>query len=151
VVGVVLEHLGVAAVGAADQQHDVGPALAQGVERGVREAVVTDVHDLAAARQRDPPTRLGGHQLLVADDRDPQATARRRARQHLRTGRAGVDAAQLGQAGVPAVEDVGVDRGRVVGGGEQLTGAGVDQRGLGERGPEVHAGDQLAHARGTAG
>ncbi len=133
------QHLGVAAVGAADQEHHVGPAGPQVAEAVAGQAAAGDVHDAAAARERDATAGLGGDQGLVADHRDPQPSAGRRAGQHLGVRGPGVDRGQLGQAGVPAVEHVGVDRGAVVGARQQLTGLHVDQRGLGEGRPEVHA------------
>ena len=71
-----------------------------------------DRDHLAAAGQGDPATGLGGHELLVADDRDPQATAGAGAGQHLGGRRAGVLPDERRQAGVVPVEDVGVDRRR---------------------------------------
>ena len=98
--------LGVAAVGAAGEQHDVGLGLVQGlaVEAAVRHR--EHGHDLAAARQRDPAPGLGGDELLVADHRDPQAAAGAGAGEHVGVAGGGVLLGQGGQAGVVPVEDV---------------------------------------------
>ena len=148
------QHLGVAAVGAAGQQHHVrlarphheGPGDPPRADDGHAD----DRDHLAAAGERDPAAGLGGDQLLVADDRDPQAAAGARAGQHLRVRGARVRRDQLGQARVVPVEDVGVDRGRVGGRGDDAPAAEVDQRGLGEGRAEVDA-DDLRDGGVTAG
>ncbi len=115
------EHdLGVAAVGAAGQQHHVGLAGAHlpgpAVVGTTRHA--DDVDDLAAAGQRDPASGLGGDQLLVADHGDPEPSPGAGAGQHRRVRGAGVLPGQRGQARVVPVEHVGVDRGAVRGRGD---------------------------------
>ena len=146
-VGVALEHLGVAAVGAADQQHDVGLRGPQVGELAGVEPAGEHQHDLAAAGQRDPTPRLGGDQLLVADHRDPQAAAGAGAGEHVGVGWRRVLLGQRAQAGVVPVEHVTMPRlvregGRVARGGEQVTGVEVDQGRLGEGGAEVDADDR---------
>ena len=80
---VVQQHLPVAAVGAADQQHHIRAGGAQCGTSGGVEPAGRHVHDLAPADSADPVPGLGGDQPLVADDGQPQAAAGRRAGQHL--------------------------------------------------------------------
>ena len=143
------QHLGVAAVGPADQQDHVGAAAGELLQRRRGESATGDVHHPAAARQRDPAPRLRGDQLLVAHHADPQAPARGRAGEHPRPPRLRLHRAQLLETGVPAVEHVGVDRRPVARGRDQLPGPHLDQRRLRERRPEVDAGDQ--HGDASAG
>ena len=139
------QRLGVAAVGASDQQHHVGPAGEQSRQRVGVGGQGDHVHHLAAARQRDPASGLGRDQLLVADHGDPEPAAGRRARQHLRAVDLGMVRSQRAQARVVPVEDVGVDRGAVRGGAEQGARPGVDEGCLGERRPEVDAQHRVNH------
>ena len=64
------QDLGVATVGAPDQQDDVGLGARSAAQV---DRVVGHVHDTTSARQRDPTAGLGGDELLVADDGDPQS------------------------------------------------------------------------------
>ena len=60
-----------------------GSGLGQVGVAAVVEAAGEHGHDLATAGQRDPSTGLGRDELLVADDRDPQAAAGAGAGEHL--------------------------------------------------------------------
>ena len=99
-----------------------------------------DVHDAGPGRQTHPVAGLGRHDPFVADDREPEPAAGTGAGQRRRC-----PGAQLGPDRVHAVHDVGAESGGVGGGAEQRTVGEVDERGLGERGPDVDA-DHLAAA-----
>jgi hypothetical protein len=106
---VVQQHFGVAAVGATDQQHQVGPAVAQRPHLGSGEWTRGDVGHPGTGAQPDAVTRLGGDVALVSHDGEPQPAAGARAGQHL------VDRTvvpQLVPQGAVAVEDVRLDRRR---------------------------------------
>jgi hypothetical protein len=133
---------GVAAVGPAGQQHDVGLAGRDAGE--VVPAARREHRDhLPAAGQGHPASGLGGHQLLVAHHGDPQSATRARARQRRGIRRPWILLEQPLQARVVPVEDVGVDRRAVLRGGHDATLGKVDQRRLGERRAEVDADDRL--------
>ena len=146
------QHLGVAAVGAADEQHDVrrGWRAARAGRRG--QAAAGDVHDPAAAGQRDPAAGLGGDQLLVADDGDPQPAAGRRAGQHLArrppAGRPPASSAR--QASQPSRTSVSIGGPVARPWPTQLPVVDVDQRRLGERRAEVDAGDRARRRAGLS-
>ena len=131
VVGGSEQRVGVAAVGAARQQHHVRPGRPRegGVGVPVRRTtrLGDDPDDLAAAGQGNSSAGLGGDQLLVADHGDAQSAARAGAGEHVRVGRPSVLVDQRGQAGVVPVEHVGADRGRVLGRGHDPPVGQVDQ------------------------
>ena len=77
------QHFRVAAVGAADEQHDVGPAARSAATSARGQRPGGDVDDLGAGRQADPVPGLGRHLALVADDGEPQPAAGAGAGQHL--------------------------------------------------------------------
>ena len=114
--GVVPQDLGVAAVGATDQQHDVGSGREQRVQVVVAHRAGRDVHDPGPGRETHPVAGLGRHDPFVADDREPEPAAGTRAGQRRRR-----PGAQLGPDRVHAVHDVGAERGGVGGGAEQRT------------------------------
>ncbi len=130
--GVVQQDGLVAAVRAADQQDQVGRGRPQcfHVDRAG-----ADVHDLGSGGQRDPVAGLRAHDAFLADDREPEATTRRRAGQDLAVTHGlpeCVDAAQhLGRCG------------RVLSGPDQLALLG-EERGLGPGGTDVEAEDHGA-------
>ena len=66
------KHICVAAVGAADQEHHVGPGRAHRGDVGRRQLTGGDVDDLGPGREPDPVTGLGGDRALVADDGEAQ-------------------------------------------------------------------------------
>ena len=102
----------VATVGATRQQHDVRPRRRCQLEVGRVVGGPAEHRDhLAAAGERHPAAGLRGDQLLVADDRDPQATSGRGAREHLGVGRDRMRSSELGAAGVEAVEHVALPSG----------------------------------------
>ena len=137
------DHLGVAAVGPARQQHHVRPGRVPQAapERCVRHTTRCgdDLDHAAAAGERDPAAGLGGDQLLVADHGDPQATSGAGAGEHLGVVGPGILLAEGGQAGVVPVEHVGLDRRRVRRLGHDPALGQVDQGRLGEGGAEVDA------------
>ena len=117
-----------------------------GVARQRRRPTTCD--DLAAAGQRDPAAGLGGDQLLVADDGDPQPAAGAGAGQHLGVGRPGVGVGQLGRGRrrTRRARRCSIVVGWL-GRGDEPRRAEVDQRGLGERRAEVDAQTDAATAR----
>ena len=141
--GRVDDHLGVAAVRPARQQHHVrsGRVPQAAPERCVRHTTRSgdDLDHPATAGEGDPAAGLGGDELLVADHGDPQPPARGRAGQHLGVVGPRVLLAQRGEARVVPVEDVGPDRRRVRRLGHDPALGQVDQRRLGEGGAEVDA------------
>ena len=125
-VGVALEHLRVAAVGAADEQDDVGLGCPEVGQLVVVETAREDQDDLAAAGEGDPAPGLGGDELLVADDGDAQPASRTRAGEHVGADRTVVLLDEARQAGVVPVEHVthagGIgERGRMTGEGQEVT------------------------------
>ena len=111
---VVPQHVRVAAVGAADEQHHVGPVRSQRGDAGPVEPAGGDVHDPRAGRQADPVPGLGRHQRLVPDHGEPQPAAGRRADVRLGHVRPGLADGPLDRR-VQAVQHVGVHCGRVRG------------------------------------
>ena len=73
--GVVEQHLGVAAVGAADQQDHVRPCRSKLADRGRRQLAGRDMDDPGAGRQPDAVAGLRGHERLIADDGQSQPPA----------------------------------------------------------------------------
>jgi hypothetical protein len=136
--GRVDDRCGVAAVGAAGQQHDVRCTLVDGAQV-VPARDSQHGHHSATAGQGDPAAGLGRDELLVADHGDPQPAACGRARQHLGVVGPGVLPAQRGEARVVPVEHVGPDRRRVRRLGHDPALDQVDERRLGEGGAEVDA------------
>ena len=92
------------------------------------------MYDPGAGGQTHPLTSLGGHQLLVANHREPQATAGRRAYIH-----SGRPMPQLGHCSVQTAEHIGVHSGPVLRGRDQRSGLKVDRGHLGERRADVRA------------
>ena len=72
---VVEQHVGVAAVGATDEEDEVGSGRPQGRDVGAAHRAGRDVDDLRARRQPHPVPCLGGHRPLVADDGEPQPSS----------------------------------------------------------------------------
>ena len=149
---VVPQHRGVATVGAADEQHDVGP---RGGERGdacAVELAAGHVHDLGTGREPDARTGLGRDDPLVAHDREPQAAPGRRAHPHLGGLPAGLrhngshGGVEPGQHVLAVTDGRGHGRGREQ--AARLGAADDDRGGLGERGAGVRADDvRPAHPR----
>lgn len=141
--GVVEEHGGVAAVGATDEQDEVSGDLAQGAHVGRRELADGDVHDAPARREGHPAAGLRRHLTLLADDRDPQATAGGTADERVGTRSEGGERAAYG---LETVHDIGGDGGRVGGDPDHdavgVGGGSVDEHSLGERRPHVDARHQ---------
>ncbi len=81
--GVVQQHVGVAAVGAAHEEHEVGGCRPQRRDVGAGHRAARDVHDLGPGRQADPVPGLGRHLALVADDGQAQPTPGAGADEHL--------------------------------------------------------------------
>ena len=137
--GVVEEDVGVAPVGAADEEDEVGCRGAQGGDVGAGHRPARDVHDLRTGGQPDAVPGLGRHLALVAHDRQAEPAPGAGAREHL-VGLA--VAGQGGAHGIHAVHDVGGDGRRVARGAEDVARGGVDEHGLGERRPDVDAEDE---------
>ena len=132
---VVPEHRGLAAVGPADQQDDVGRHLGQHRERVVVQPAGGDVHDPRPGGERGPMAGLGADQLLVADDGEPQPAPGAGAGGDRDVGEA---RRRLQDAG----DDV-VERRRRLGGVQQRPGADVDERRLRVRRADVDARDPV--------
>ena len=136
---VVQQHVGVASVGAPDEQHEVGAVPSQRGEVAAVHRAARDVDDLRPGRQPDPVTGLGRDLALVADDGQAQASARAGAHEHP----VGLAVArERGAHGIHTVHDVGRDRRRGARGAQHVTGAGVDEHALGERRADVDAEDR---------
>ena len=138
---VVQQHPGVASVGAADEEDEIGGCRPQRLDVVARHRAAGDVDDLGTRGEPDPLPGLGGHLPLVPHDGQPQAAPRAGAGEHL-GGLAGPR--QVGTYGIHPVHDVGADGGRVAGGAEDGTRRGVDEHRLGEGRPDVDAQDARA-------
>ena len=135
------QHLGVAPVGAADDQHNVGSRVDERGHGGDVEPTGSDVDDSSASREPDAVAGLGRDGALVSDDGEPQPAAGAGAEHDVLNRHTRGCSGELGPYGVDAVEQVGVQRRTVRGDREERTALGVDGCALGVRRADVHADD----------
>ena len=143
------DHLLVAAVGAAGQQHDIGPDLLDLPQLRLRQLERIRADDLGPGSQRRPATGLGGvlgHETH-ADDSQPAGGA---AAGHGLPPLFLAEADGVGQQRERLLKtdrDVGVDRGRDLHPSEELFALHVEGHQLGEGAAEVDEEPRACHYR----
>ena len=105
---VVPQDVRIAAVGSADEQDYIRTSSPQRADRLAIEGTVSHMHDASASAQTHPIARERGHRILIADNRQPQPTARAGAHEH------GIAVLLPGLRGgrVQPLEHIGSGRGR---------------------------------------